>query len=137
MSYAISAALQKAVYDRLKADTPLRSLVGDDIFDALPGGIVPPIYVALGPEKVRDAGDLSGDGAWHEFLVSVITTQSGFHDAKQVAGAVSDALHGAALTLARGRLLGLWFRKAAATRQSGGRRRIDLRFRARVEDDAT
>jgi hypothetical protein len=50
---------------------------------------------------------------------------------------VCDALEGAALTLDRGRLVGLWFERASARRTGtgGAIRQIDLRFRARVEDD--
>lgn len=136
MSYGMSASLQTAIYTVLQEDAPLGALVGDAIYDALPSGAVPPLYVALGPEKVTEAGDGSGKGALHEFVVSVLVSDSGFHAAKEVAGAVSDALHDGALTLARGRLVGMWFRKARATRGSGGLRRIDLTFRARVEDVA-
>lgn len=135
MSYAVSAPLQEAIYTRLKADSALAALVGDDIYDAMPKGRAPEIYVALGPEKVRDAGDCTSCGAWHDFVVSVVTTNAGFHAAKEAAGVVSDVLHEAELALSRGRLQGLWFRKAVAARRPGGQRRIDLSFRARVEDD--
>ncbi|MFZ7090421.1 DUF3168 domain-containing protein [Primorskyibacter sp. 2E233] len=136
MSYAVSGPLQAAVYAQLQADAALGALVGANIFDALPQGTLPPLYVALGPETVQDASDVSGVGARHDFTVSVITDVAGFQSAKDAAGAVSDALHGADLTLSRGRLVGLWFRKAKATREAAGLRRIDLTFRARVEDDA-
>lgn len=136
MSYAVSAALQAAVYGALQADAALEALVGEAIYDALPAGSAPPLYVALGPEQVKDASDGTGAGAWHDLTVSVVTEAAGFHGAKAAAAAVSDVLHGAALTLTRGRLVGLWFRKAKAGRASGGLRRIDLSFRARVEEDA-
>ena len=136
MTYAVSAALQAAVFQALTGDAPLGALVGANIFDALPAGPLPGLYVSLGPETVREASDQTGGGALHDFDVSVVTDGTGFHAAKAVAGAVSDALDGAALSLARGRLVGLWFRKARATRESGGLRRIDLTFRARVEDAA-
>ena len=57
--------------------------------------------------------------------------------AKTLAGAVCDALEGAALSLDRGHLVGLWFERASARRTGtgGAIRQIDLRFRARVEDD--
>ncbi len=135
MSYAVSASLQAAVYAALQADSALNALVGDDIFDALPLGALPAIYVSLGPETVREAADGDGGGAWHDFIVSVVTDNAGFQGAKDAAGAISDVLDGAALTLSRGRLVGLWFRKARADRRSGGARRIDLTFRARVEDN--
>ncbi len=135
MSYGVASALQAAVYARLQGDAALTGLVGTDIYDALPTGSLPPIYVALGPETAKDAGDVGGAGAWHRFLVSVVTAKSGFQAAKEAAAAISDALHGADLPLNRGILVGLWFEKAKAGRESRGRRRIDLTFRARVEDD--
>jgi len=134
MSYAVSGALQSAIYAQLQADAALTGLVGDAVYDKVPAGALPALYVGLGPETVREAGDVSGDGAWHEVLISVVTENAGFLSAKEAAGAVSDALHCADLTLSRGRLVGLWFHKARAQREKGGRRRIDLTFRARVED---
>ena len=72
----------------------------------------------------------------HRFAVSVVTERAGFGGAKTVAAAVSDALVNADLSLGRGRLVGLWFERAVARRagKAGRVRRIDLRFRARVED---
>lgn len=135
MSYASGAALQAAVFQRLAADAALAALVGTAIFDAVPPGTVTGTYVSLGPEDVRDASDTTGGGALHEFTVSVVTDASGFLQAKAVAVAVSDALTGAPLVLARGHLVGLWFLKARARRvQTGEMRRIDLSFRARIED---
>jgi hypothetical protein len=98
---------------------------------------VPQTYVSLGPEEVRDQSDADGAGALHRFTVSVISEASGFAVAKAVAGAVGDALLNSGLTLARGRLVGLWFERASARRggKAGRVRRIDLRFRARVEDN--
>lgn len=136
MSYGVSAALQAAIYDRLSTDTALGAIVGSDIYDAVPSGALPSLYVTLGDEVARDRSDKTGDGAEHTFVVSVVTQVSGFQQAKQAAAAISDALHGAAPTLSRGRVVGLNFLRANATReQTGGVRRIDLRFRARVEDD--
>lgn len=137
MSYAAAAALQEAVYQKLAADAALGALVEGAIYDALPPGTLPPLYVTLGPEEVRDRSDKSGGGAWHRFTVSVITGSDGFHTAKRVAAAVSDALVGADLTLTRGRLAGLHFHRARARREgTGDLRRIDLTFRARVDDTA-
>ncbi|WP_294608707.1 DUF3168 domain-containing protein [uncultured Roseovarius sp.] len=135
MSYAVAAALQEAVFQRLSQDAGLAALVGNAIFDALPSGIVPPTYVTLGPEDVRDRSDVTAGGAWHRFTVSVVTANAGFLTAKEVAGAVSDALVRADLTLARGRLITLDFLRARARRETGGQlRRIDMTFRARVDD---
>lgn len=135
MSYGVSAALQAAVFQQLYADPTLVSLVGNSIFDALPAGAVPPLYVALGPEKVTDASDQTGGGAVHELTVSIVTESAGFAVAKEAAGAISDALVDADLSLTRGTLVNLRFHKATAARVgTGDTRRIDVFFRARVCD---
>ncbi|MBK1636159.1 DUF3168 domain-containing protein [Rhodovulum adriaticum] len=136
MSYGAAAALQAAIYQRLVGDAALGALVGEAIYDALPSGALPPTYVSVGPEEVRDASDGTGRGALHRFTVSVVTDAAGFEQAKAAAGAVSDALTGAALDLARGHLVRLDFERARARRVGArDRRRIDLRFAARVSDD--
>ena len=134
MSYAVSGALQAAIYGALQGDATLTGLVGSAIYDAPPSGALPGLYVTLGAERVRDASDGSGVGAWHDLTIAVVTGAAGFSAAKAVAGAVSDLLHQADLPLARGRLVSLRFRRAEARRESSGLRRIDLTFRARVED---
>lgn len=137
MSYGVAAALQAAVYQRLLGDAGVSALVGAAVYDALPAGDLPQTYVSLGPENVRDRSDRTGSGAVHQFTVSVVTQTAGFGAAKSVAAAVGDALSGADLPLSRGRLVGLWFERASARRsgKAGRTRRIDLRFRARVEDN--
>ncbi len=136
MSYAVSAALQQAVYQALLADAALGALVGTAIYDAVPPGLVTGTYVSLGPEDVRDASDATGHGAVHEITVSVVTDEAGFNSAKTVAGAISDALSDATLSLSRGALVYLNFYRARARRvQDADMRRIDLRFRARVQDN--
>ncbi|AJE46404.1 DUF3168 domain-containing protein [Celeribacter indicus] len=136
MSYGIAAALQTAVYRALAEDAVLAGLVGGAIHDAAPAGAVPALYVSLGPEEVTDASDKTARGARHDFTVSVLSDGAGFLAAKQAAAAISDVLADADLTLARGRLVGLSFVSAKARRlRDGDRRRIDLRFRARVEDN--
>ncbi|WP_292288074.1 DUF3168 domain-containing protein [Marivita sp.] len=136
MSYAVAAALQGAVYQQLQSDAGLSVLVGDRVYDAVPKGRLPDLYVALGPEQAKDASDKTGHGAWHEFAVSVVSDDAGFQTAKEVSAAVCDALIDADLALDRGRLVALTFKRAVARREKAGRRRIDLIFRARVEDDA-
>ncbi len=135
MSYGASAALQEAVYQKLIADPALDALVQGAIYDTVPQGTLPPIYVTLGPEEAREKSDATGPGAWHRFTVSVVTDGAGFHAAKEVAAAISDTLNEAPLTLTRGALTGLQFFRARAARQgTGAVRRIDLTFRARTED---
>lgn len=136
MSYGVAAALQTAVYQHLSADIGLTNLVGTSIFDALPAGALPPLYIVLGSESVRDASDKTAGGALHEFTVTVVTESAGFASAKVVAAAVSDALVDAPLTLSRGALVSLNFYKAKAARVgTGDVRQINLIFRARVADD--
>lgn len=134
MSYAVSAALQSAIYGRLAADPVLAGLVGTAIYDAPPAGRLPPLWVSLGAEEARDASDATGSGAEHRLMVSVVGEATGFAQAKEAAAAISDALHGVGLPLARGRLVWMRFMRAQA-RQSGTGRRIDMTFRARTEDD--
>ena len=136
MSYAVAAALQTSIYETLRDDAGVGDLVGNKIYDAVPKGRLPDLYIALGPEKALDASDKTGHGAWHEFAVSVISDDAGFQGAKEVSAAVCDALIDADLTLERGRLVALNFKRAQAQREKAGRRRVDLIFRARVEDDA-
>ncbi|MHA6268032.1 DUF3168 domain-containing protein [uncultured Aliiroseovarius sp.] len=135
MSYGVSAALQQAVYQRLTADSALSTLVSGAIYDAVPAGIITGTYVSLGPEDVRERSDMTGHGAMHEITVSVVTDAAGFQSAKEVAAAVSDALVDATLVLARGHLVYLNFHRARARRvEAADVRRIDLFFRARVQD---
>ncbi len=136
MSYGVSAALQAAIYQRLTADAALAALVGTDIYDTVPTGVAPSTYVSLGTEDVTDMSDKTGRGAVHIFTVAVVTDAAGFQTAKAVAGAISDAILDAELILSRGTLVYLNFEKAAARRVGDGEiRRIDLKFRARVEDN--
>ena len=135
MSYGVSAALQAAVYQQLSSNVGLTAIVSTHVYDALPAGTLPSLYVALGPEVVKDQSDKTGAGALHEFTVSVVTDVAGFAQAKTAAAAVSDALVDANLLLSRGQLVSLNFYKATAARVgTGDVRQIDLIFRARVAD---
>lgn len=135
MSYAVSAALQSAVYQHLQADLALDAVVGSAIYDAMPEGALPSLYVSLGPETAIDRSDVTGSGSLHRFTVSVVSAAAGFALAKQAAGAITDALD-MPLPLTRGTLVYLNFDRAVARRTgpAGSLRQIDLRFRARVDD---
>ncbi len=137
MSYAATAALQSAVYQVLRDSAALAALVGDAIYDAMPVAAPTGTYVALGPEEVKDAGDMTAAGANHDFVVSVLSGSdeaNGFSAVKEVAVAVSDALENAAIALDRGHLAGLWFLRARARRaEKGAGRRVDMTFRARID----
>lgn len=135
MSYGASAALQRAVFDALSVDGVVGAALGGAIYDAMPAGVLPETYAILGPEEVRSRGDSSGATARHDFTVSVVSSAAGFAGAKAAAVAISDALIGADLVLDRGALSDLILFKTRATRLQGGQqRRIDLRFRARIDD---
>jgi Ni,Fe-hydrogenase maturation factor len=129
MSYGVAAALQAAVYQRLSG------IPGVAVYDAVPPGGAVGTFVLIGPEDVREASDKTAHGAEHRLVVSVVTDEAGFQSAKAVAVAVSDALVDAEMVLTRGMLVSMAFLRAVARRVSNGAgRRIDLTFRARVED---
>ena len=131
MSYQAAAALQAAVFARLSG---FPALAGVSVVDAMPPGTAPGSFVLIGPEQVVDQSDKTGGGAEHRFEVAVISDASGFVSAKTLAGAVSEALVDAGLTLATGRLVSIGFLRATARRLDGGAlRRIDMTFRARIE----
>lgn len=133
MSYRAGAALQAAVYTLLSADTALLALV-DGIHDAAPPGAPQGTYVLLGEDEAFDRGDATGPGAEHRLTVAVVSDAPGFLAAKQAAARVSDLLADAEPAVAGARVAGLWFHDARARRLAGGQvRRIDLRFRARLE----
>ena len=134
MSYLLSRALQEAVFARLTGDAGLMALTGGAIHDTVPPGPRAGLSVSLGPETVEDRSDATGRGAFHLFTVTVLTDEGGFAAAKDAAAAAVAALDDAPLTLSRGRLVFLRFDRAMAER-NGRTRQIDLRFRARVEDD--
>lgn len=135
MSYAVSEALQVAVFTALTGDAGVTALVGSDIYDAVPSGVLPGLYIALGEEKVRDFSSKTGAGALHDLSVDVHSDVAGFQASKALAAAVCDALIDANLTLSRGVLTSLQFKFARAHKgASPDQRVINLTFRAMVSD---
>lgn len=134
MTYAMGASLQAAIYARLAGDQAIDAMVNGAIYDAVPEA-APDLFVAIGPERVTGRSDASGAGAVHQLQISVVTRRNGYSAAKSVAALVSDALDGAGLELGRGRLVSMQFQRAQARRdESETTRRIDLWFRARLDD---
>lgn len=133
MMELLSDALQTALYTRLSGDAALAAIVGSHVYDAVPAGPVPDLYVLIGEEAVNDASDRTGHGAQHDVTLAVISTADSFLTLKEAAAAIASALDAPALTLSRGRVVGLWFKGATSKRNAAGQRRIDLRFRARLE----
>ena len=132
MSYLSSLAMQRAVFTALEADPTLPGLV----HDSLPPGPVPDMWVMIGDEDVRDRSDVTGRASLHQFTVSVLGDAPGFAEIKRIAGTVCDVLDGSDLSLEQGHLTHLRFDRARARRagRSGGLRRIDLRFAARLDE---
>ncbi|MGF1550900.1 MAG: DUF3168 domain-containing protein [Paracoccaceae bacterium] len=141
MTYALAWPLQKAIYERLLTDPAVAAIAGGRVFDAAPAWSGPAEaegpYAVLGEESVRDWSSVEAGGAAHVLTVSVFGTERGFAQAKRLAGTISEALTAGDLVPERGRVASVAFLDARARREARGRlRRIDLRFRARVEDDA-
>ncbi|MBM2576814.1 DUF3168 domain-containing protein [Jannaschia sp. Os4] len=135
MSYAMAGGLQAGLFDLLTTDVGMQGLVGGAVFDAVPKP-APDLFVALGPEIAEGRSDASGAGAVHEVALSVVTTRAGYADAKAVAARISEVIEGGGMTLPRGRVAAARFVKARARVDEGeGVRRIDMRFRLRVQDD--
>lgn len=139
MTYALSWPLQQGVFQLLSADPGVAALTGGRIHDAPlpPEAEAEPdgIYVTLGDETVRDWSTASDRGAEHLVSIAVHAPRRGYAEAKQAAGAISDALLGGTVTLSRGRVVLVRFVDARTRRQENGAlRRIDMRFRMTVED---
>ena len=136
MSYVIAPALQSAIFQHLAADSALAARLGGALYDAIPPATPPATYALIGVEEVFDRSDKTGNGAEHRLTISVVTNASGFLAAKQAAARICELLDAPNLALSRGRLVGMWFDRAEARKIEGDQtRRIDLRFRARVEDN--
>ncbi|MEO1330337.1 MAG: DUF3168 domain-containing protein [Pseudomonadota bacterium] len=148
MTAALSLPLQRALFAHLSADAGLvAALGGPRIYDAPPHADGPAAdpgpYLLLGDETIAPWFDQSGAGADHALRFRVISFAAGFAEAKAIAAALSDALDAPPPALSRGRIVRIQFLGAEARRggASGGgaglvARRIDLRFRVIVEDDA-
>lgn len=139
MTYAVAWPLQQGVYQLLAADPAVQALVGTRIYDApvpLAEEAVPDgVYVTLGDERATDWSTATDRGAEHLITIAVHAPRRGFAEAKQAAGAISDALLAGGFTLSRGRVVQVRFADARTARDEGDAlRQIVLRFRVVVED---
>ncbi len=139
MTYALAWPLQQAVFQLLSSDPAVSAAVGGRIHDAPlpPEAEADPegLWVTLGDERVEDWSTGSDRGAVHRLTITVHAPRRGFAEAKQAAGAISEALLGGALTLSRGRVVQVGFLGARTRRGEGDAlRSIELRFRVSVED---
>lgn len=137
MSYARARALQEAVFAALSGDAGVTAAVGGRVYDAPlhadgpEAGLGP--YVTLGDERVEAWGARGLAGSLHDIEVGVHGSDDGFAAVKDAAGAVAAALE-APLALSAGRVVTAGFVGARARRVKDGGRRIDLRFRFRIEE---
>ncbi len=150
MTAALSLPLQRALYAHLTSDPAvLAALGGPHLYDAPPHADAPGArrgraFVLIGEERVDPWFDQSADGAEHRLQFRVVSFSPGFSEAKRIAGALSDALLGPPPALERGRIVRVQFLGSEARRGGAGgadgaaelvSRRVDLRFRAILEDD--
>ncbi len=136
MSYALAAALQEAVFAALADSAEVAAEVGGRIYDAPPHAdgpaAGPGVYVTLGDERVEAFGAEGLRGAVHEIEISVHGGAEGYAAVKRAAAAVAAALE-APPAPSVGRVATADFTGARARRTKDGGRRVDLRFRYRVE----
>lgn len=71
--------------------------------------------------------------AVHDVLIAVMSTSDSFLTLKEAAAAIWAALDRSELLLSEGRVVGVSFRSSTAKRSISGQRKIDLKFRVRVE----
>lgn len=94
-----SAALQGAIETVLVADPLVFSLVAGRVFDRVPRGALTP-YVSFGPAQALEDDADCVEGFEITQQLDVWSTEPGYVQAKEVAGAVRKALHNAEITLA-------------------------------------
>ena len=129
-----AVALRAAIYDALVADTPLTTLLGGaKVYDEVPRAAAFP-YVTLGEAQVTDWSTATDPGEEHQLTLNAWSRQGGHREAHEIAGALLQALDGAALTLTDHRLINLRFGTADIRREADGRTyRALVRFRAVTE----
>lgn len=131
----LSWPLQQALFARLAGDDAVFALCGGRVTDEpLPRPLEGPA-VEIGEESVTPWDTSTDRGAEHVVTLGIVGPVHGFSDLKVLAAAVCDAVE-AGLLLTRGRLVSTRLLSATARRTADGARRIDLRFRIVVEDDA-
>ena len=137
MSYAMSAALQEAVFVALSGNPVLIAAL-EGIYDAPTGSDgTPPLgtYITLGDEVAKDRSSGTHKGVTLDFEVNIHSDFAGFSKAKAVSAEVVDTLAWADLSLSRGQLINLRFLKSRTRRGAAPEtRRIALVFRAILDD---
>ncbi|WP_340109106.1 DUF3168 domain-containing protein [Pikeienuella sp. HZG-20] len=139
MTMALSAPLQRALFERLSSAPELESLAGR-IYDDAPHrsrdqGAEP--YVTLGDEEVSPWNTATDRGAAHEAVIRVYAPQRGFLTVKEIAARIVALIDSDPPAPTRGVVVTHEFINARTRREENGLlRRIDLTFRFVIEDDA-
>jgi len=135
MSFGASADLQRVIYDLLSATGSGDALEGIPVVDRFEAGTLPPVYVAIGPERMRDRSTKTSRSAEHRLSITVHSALGGFARIKEIAAAIAERLEGQRPALASGTLCSLRLISVAPARGgSGEERRVEMNFRAFVDD---
>ena len=139
MTMALSAPLQRGLYEQIAAAPELAQLVGR-IFDDAPHAAHEAgegAYVTLGDETVTPRNTATEQGAAHVVTIRVYAPVRGFLSVKEIAASLVRILVDAPPVLSRGAVVTHQFVRAETRREEGGAlRRIDLVFRFVIEDEA-
>ena len=128
--------MQRAIYQALAADAGVRAEIGEPprLYDDPPVDAAFP-YLTIGESKMRYWRGVDG-GFEHEIRLNIVSRYAGRREVKRIMGAVYDALHETALTLAGHRLVNIRFVFADAfRRQDGEVYQGAMRFRAVTEPE--
>lgn len=112
--------LQKAIYQKLKADPPLVALLGGaKVYDDAPQRSEFP-YVTFGQSTVRDWSTGSDKGHEHIVTLHVWSRVAGRRQVHAIIGAIEVALHEQALLMNGFRLVNLRHENSYARREPDG-----------------
>ncbi len=113
-------ALQKAIYQHLRADAGVRAEIGDPvrIYDDPPPDAVFP-YLTIGEARASDLKGVDG-GLEHDLKLYVFSRYAGRREVKRILGAVYDSLHEAGLSLSGHDLVNISFVFADVFRRLDG-----------------
>ena len=129
--------LQKAIYQRLKSDAALVSLLGGaKIYDDAPQRTEFP-YVTFGRSSLRDWSTGTEGGNEHVVTLHVWSRTAGRKQVHEIMGAIEGLLHDQALALSGWRLVNMRHENSDARRDPDGETyHGTVRYRAVTEPDA-
>ena len=137
MTMALSAPLQRALFERLSTAPELAALNGR-IFDDAPhrAAGVEGVFITLGDERVAPWNTATEIGAAHDAEIRVHGSVRGFLPVKEIAAVVAALIEANPPTPERGAIVTHEFTGARTRREEqGAGRRIDLTFRFVIEDN--